>query len=188
MGRQTIHLLPGEFSFTVKDASKATGLSSQEIRHQLINMQINKQITIKSTNRYSVISIVNWDNYQGNSTNKSTNITAIKKQTKAKCPTLLSKNIKNIYGEFKNVLLTSEERDKLNEKLGVVRAAEMIETISEGMASNPKRYKYDSHYAAILNWNRRRETSQPAQPASPAVPIMGKKLPTIDEKMKELYN
>lgn len=61
---------------------------------------------------------------------------------------------KNTYGEFLNVFLTSEEYLKLAEKIGEKNRDILIEELSAGIAS--KGYKYKSHYAAILNWARRR--------------------------------
>lgn len=59
---------------------------------------------------------------------------------------------KKPYGEFKNVLLTDGEHQKLEEKFGAGLPG-LIETLSAGMESHG--YKYKSHYAAILNWARR---------------------------------
>jgi hypothetical protein len=72
VGKQVVHLLPGQFVTGRFKAVEETGLSEQEIRNQLNNLQINQQITIKSTNKFSVISIVKWQDYQEESTNKST--------------------------------------------------------------------------------------------------------------------
>lgn len=59
------------------------------------------------------------------------------------------KDKKEKYGEFKNVMLTDKEYKKLEEK----NALSQIENLSRYIASTGKRYK--SHYATILNWDRR---------------------------------
>ena len=64
--------------------------------------------------------------------------------------------IKNIYGEFENVLLTSEEYNKLTNKFDDFN--DRIENLSCYLENN-KNKKYDSHYAVILNWSRK-ETKQ----------------------------
>lgn len=56
---------------------------------------------------------------------------------------------KNKYGEFQNVLLTDDEYCKL-EKSNLLP---YIEKLSSYIASKGKKYK--SHYATILNWNRK---------------------------------
>lgn len=61
----------------------------------------------------------------------------------------LKENIKRKFGEFKNVLLTDEEYEKLlNQNLDY-----MIEKLSCYLESTGKKYK--SHYATILNWSRK---------------------------------
>lgn len=75
----------------------------------------------------------------------NTNIQNTKNQNTKK----LNTNNKREYGEFKNVLLTDDEYKKLEE----ISALSQIENLSRYIASTGKRYK--SHYATILNWDRR---------------------------------
>lgn len=63
------------------------------------------------------------------------------------------KIIKNIYGEFSNVLLTDEEHSKLISQLGEDGTKQRIENLSLYVASKGK--KYSSHYATILSWERK---------------------------------
>lgn len=62
-------------------------------------------------------------------------------------------------GEFKNVLLTKEELEKINER----KLGSYIEALSTYLENNPKK-KYASHYATILTWYRRDEKSSSKQP------------------------
>lgn len=80
----------------------------------------------------------------------NTNIQSTKKQNTKKQNT----DIKREYGEFKNVLLTDDDYKKLEE----INALSQIENLSRYMASTGKRYK--SHYATILNWDRRDKQKQ----------------------------
>ncbi|MCK5236294.1 MAG: DUF4373 domain-containing protein [Deltaproteobacteria bacterium] len=57
------------------------------------------------------------------------------------------------HGEFKNVLLTDEEYQKLIDRFGDIKTKRLIECLSIGIKS--KGYKYKSHYATILNWEKR---------------------------------
>ena len=94
VGLQIIHLLPGQFIFGRKKASKETGLTEQQIRTILAFLRKAGNLTIKTTNKYSIITIINWHTYQGNDlennhqinqrlTNKEphTNIKALKNKT-----------------------------------------------------------------------------------------------------------
>lgn len=67
-----------------------------------------------------------------------------------------NKPVKHKYGEYKNVLLTDEEFDKL--KSEYTNYLERIENLSNYLASTGKTYK--SHYATIRNWARK-EKAQP---------------------------
>ncbi len=60
---------------------------------------------------------------------------------------------KQKYGKFQNVSLTSEEHNKLLTLLEDKGVKDIIERLSGYIASTGK--KYTSHYATILNWNRK---------------------------------
>lgn len=60
--------------------------------------------------------------------------------------------IKNIYGEFNNVLLTNTELDKLKEKYPTTYQ-KRIDDLSIYISSKGDKYK--SHYHTILAWDRR---------------------------------
>jgi hypothetical protein len=57
-------LQPGQFIFGRRKASAETGLSEREIRTILELLKSLQNITIKTTNKFSVITIVNWHTYQ----------------------------------------------------------------------------------------------------------------------------
>ena len=64
-----------------------------------------------------------------------------------------TKQSKKKYGEFSNVLLSLLEHQKLVDKFGEHKANELIENLSFYIQSKGSKYK--SHYATILNWERR---------------------------------
>ncbi len=82
IGNQTVHLKPGEFVFGLASASQQLNLSIQQIRTILKFLKREENLTIKSTNKFSVISIVNWEIYQADNgtTNKQTNKRLTSKQ------------------------------------------------------------------------------------------------------------
>lgn len=80
-----IQLPKGTFPTSTKSLSEKTGLSVQQTKTCLKKLQLTNEITIKSTNKYSLITINKWDEYQGGDdevTSKPTNKTAEKQQTK----------------------------------------------------------------------------------------------------------
>ena len=67
------------------------------------------------------------------------------------------KYIKRKYGSFENVELTDEEYQKLKDQFQDYESK--IEALSSYIASKGVRYK--SHYATILNWNRKDQEKLP---------------------------
>ena len=82
------------------------------------------------------------------------------------------KPVKHKYGEYKNVLLTDEELDKL--KTEYPDWEERIERLSSYVASTGKSYK--SHYATIRNWARKDQTAQPIKQPSYQKPSKAEEL------------
>ena len=64
VGMQVINLDPGQFIFGRKKAAAETGLSERNVRTCINTLKNLENLTIKTTNKFSVITIVNWDTYQ----------------------------------------------------------------------------------------------------------------------------
>lgn len=72
-----VPILPGQVPTSADKLAASCGLSRQTVRTALTKLQSTNEITIKSTKRFSVVTIVNWAEYQfvpDVSTNKSTNL------------------------------------------------------------------------------------------------------------------
>ena len=160
VGFQNVPLEPGQFIFGRLTASKETGLSEQTIRTAIDSLRKSQNLTIKSTNKFSIISIVKWAEYQEEVTSKVTNkqpatnqqLTTDKKGKKDK-----KEKKGTIYGEFKNITLTDDEYQKFQERANSM-ATSLIEAASEYKASHGK--KYVSDYAALLGYYRRYKDKQ----------------------------
>ncbi len=68
---------------------------------------------------------------------------------------------KDSYGEFKNVMLSKDEFEKIKEKFPK-DWSDRIESLSEYMRSKGKTYK--DHYATILSWARKEERENKGKP------------------------
>jgi len=64
VGLQRVHLLPGQFIFGRRKAAEETGLSEREIRTIVELLKKSGNLTIKTTNKFSIITIINWPTYQ----------------------------------------------------------------------------------------------------------------------------
>ncbi len=92
-----------------------------------------------------------------------------------------AKAVKHKYGEYRNVLLTDDELEKLKEAYPDWH--EYIERLSGYIESSGKRYK--SHYATIRNWAKKDGEAKPIprQQTQPAYHKQSKA-----EEMNEFYN
>lgn len=77
------------------------------------------------------------------------------------------------FGTFNNVLLEKKEYDKILERFGKEKTEEKIEELS--LAIKSKGYKYKSHYATILNWDRREKKDGEARKDSERDPRQPKR-------------
>lgn len=143
-----------------------TRLSEQQVRTCINRLKSSGQITIESTNQYSLITIVKYDDYQGSDSyniqqiiqpanlpitndqpTDNQRITTYKKDKKEK------KEKEYIYlGEFQNVKFTSDELEKLKAEFPR-DYQDRIERVSVYCASTGKKYK--NYLATIRNWARK---------------------------------
>jgi len=66
IGYQEIILEPGQFVFSRKMASAELCMTDREIRTCMASLENSEKVTIKSTNKFSIITIINWGIYQSN--------------------------------------------------------------------------------------------------------------------------
>jgi hypothetical protein len=71
------------------------------------------------------------------------------------CTSTDSKTTKKKFGQFQNVLLSDDEFEKWSTH---ANAEGLLEELSCFLASSGKKYK--SHYATLLNWERRRKVEE----------------------------
>lgn len=105
-----------------------------------------------------------------------------------------AKSPKHKHGEYKHVLLTSDEYLRLCEEWGEKELERMIKTLDEGIET--KGYKYKNHYLALRKWKEKdRGTPIPKQKQEKKTcPVCGKELSGLfcktcmiqyNEKMEE---
>ena len=68
-----VSLDPGQLIFGRKAAHKATGLSEQNVRTIMKQLEKNGSILIEPTNNFSKVTLINWSHYQKNKNSVSTN-------------------------------------------------------------------------------------------------------------------
>lgn len=92
VGFQEVHLEAGQFIFGRAQAARDLGMTEWKIRQCLTFLKGAGNLTSKTASKFSIISIVNWDTYQGS---KNGNPPAKPPATRQQPAT--KKNDKNIY-------------------------------------------------------------------------------------------
>jgi hypothetical protein len=162
VGFQKVQLLCGQFIFGRKVASVETGLSEQEIRTLLKHLEKLGNLTSKPTNKYTIITIENWADYQEEeqkSTSKSTRRQPASNQhlTTYKHINTETQKEKELYLEC--VYLFKEQYDELVGKFGLAETHDLIQRLNDYMMSTGNQKKYKSHYHTIKTWSKRPKTS-----------------------------
>lgn len=94
---EAIH--PGETVIGRRSLASALGMSEKNVRTALKHLKSTNEVAIRTTNKFSVVTIVNWELYQvndGNVANKTANKVA--SEGPASGHTIRNKESKNIYG------------------------------------------------------------------------------------------
>lgn len=197
-----IKLEIGQAVTSIREISVQTGISMQSVRTAIKHLKSTQEITQCTHGKFSVFTIQNYAEYQGNNTASNKQVTQsqhtantevtqtlilrnqeVKKSRKEKdIPYGISKKK---YGEFENVLLDGQEHGKLVDSLGDIGAAEYIERLSAYLAQTGHRYK--SHYATLLNWWRKDGKPVKRTPAPHRVkPDAGREI-TPDMTAREIF-
>lgn len=166
----------GQVLTSVKRICDETGMSTQMVRSRLSKLERTGEITKKSTNGYTVVTICNYDYYQGgeedqqqtdnkritneqqtnnkrittfnnDKNDKNDNNTPSISPPKEKTKKKTSPPKKQV-AEF--VTMTEDQIQKLNDEYGKEASDWMIDTLSNYKGSSGRKYKSDYH--AIRNW------------------------------------
>ena len=177
---QGIKIEAGSFVTSLDKLSKETGLSIRKVRTALNNLKTTHELTSKTTSRYSIITVNNWNKWQANDT-------PIDKQTTCLCynknerreEESSSKTTNNnvvyigsthfhVYGSYSNVYLSRRQYGSLLTQMGGEKILTiLIDELSENIASNRDKVfdenHTDMHYIRLCKYfkqyldNKRKE-------------------------------
>ena len=71
-----VKIYPGQTVIGCKALAKALGMSEQNIRTALTHLKSTNEITIKVTNKFSVVTIVGWEKYQVDESKVTSKVTS----------------------------------------------------------------------------------------------------------------
>lgn len=151
---------PGQFITSLASLATETHLSVRQVRVALEHLEMTGEVTSKCHNKFRVITVNSWNDYQGSDKQNGKQATSKRQANDNQVTTDKEykeieeekevKEVKSIYGEYKHVRLTDSERDKLFNEYGELKTLEAIKFLDEYIEM--KGYKAKSHYLAIKKW------------------------------------
>lgn len=114
VGKKIIHLEVGQFVFGRNKASEELKMSESSVYGYIKLLEKLKMISVKSNNKFSVVSIEKWEDYQDQKINFDNKKTTKKQQMNT------NKNVKNIYLYLLNKY-KRENRKDFNEYMKKMR-------------------------------------------------------------------
>lgn len=152
----------GSFITGRRKMAQELGITEQQVRTAFSNLQSTREITITSYPKYSIISINNWQKFQG--VNQKINQNLTNEQPTDNQLITTTKNIKNnIYSgqnkKFKKPTL-QEVQNYISEIGSSIDAATFIDFYNANGWKINKNPMKDWH-AALRNWERRRKEQSP---------------------------
>lgn len=185
VGLQTIKLKKGQFVYGNEQACMELGIPKTTFFRNIKRIEDVGNVELKPERKFTLVTIVNWEKYQveqykaerkwndsgmiaerqrndsgtlAESNNNEKNDKNDKNDNNTRVRAREKKNPppdKFPHGEFQNVMLSDAEYVKLMNRFPDYE--ERIERLSAYMSSTGK--KYASHYATILNWARKYEST-----------------------------
>ena len=116
-----IEVKRGQFITGLDSLNTITGISIQTLRTCLSKLKLTGEITIKSTNQFSVITLTNYEDYQAqeDDTNKQTNIQTNK-------PLTTTKNIRSINNNKKEIIKEKKSEQIENFNSWLIQNAPLV--------------------------------------------------------------
>lgn len=105
----------GQLITSVESISKGTDVSTQSVRTILKKLE-GQELTIKSTNKYTLITILKYSDYQDyiSNTNKQTNKQLTNNQQTTNKQLTTNNNVKNVKNERNNYLNINSKQNEIN--------------------------------------------------------------------------
>ena len=101
VGLQKVHVEPGQFVYSRKSASDVLKIPPSTTNSYLQLLKHSNHVDIKPTNKYSIVTILNWKSYQDSDSNLNSSLKTNEKQTDTNKKEKKDKE-KEIYKEKEN--------------------------------------------------------------------------------------
>jgi DNA-binding transcriptional MerR regulator len=142
----------GEFISSLGKISSDTGISLQTLRTLLKKLESTNEIEVKSTNKFTTVTICKYDSYQDETEDTNKQLTNNQQTTNKQLTTNKNdknkKNEENIYRRFAHLCLTQDEFEGLK----INWTEEQINEILDQIENYAKNKAYKSLNLTAQNW------------------------------------
>lgn len=156
----------GQFPTSIEKLAIANGLTNQQTRTALKNLQTTNEINIQTTNKYSIITVLNWDLYQPNQQTKNipnqqtNNMHPNKQKGGSNNNTIINKEINNnniisLSNKKKNI--SEKEREILKNYLLNKKRKEPIADVDAYIGLLVKNGDFQYNLERALKWHKKQE-------------------------------
>ena len=114
VGQQEVNLEKGQFVFGRKKASEELKMSESTIYKYIKLLEKLQMISINSNNKFSVITVEKWEEYQIEELKDNNKVTTKEQQSNT------NKNVKNIYINLFNKYKKQIEEENANRKINII--------------------------------------------------------------------
>lgn len=161
-----IDLKPGELVIGRVQLAKDLKLSERKIRTSMERLKSTKEIAIKSTNKYSIVTICNWGSYQEMKTKQRPAVrpTAEPSSDQQTTTAKESKNKEDMYRAFAHLKLSIIE---FNELIQIGYSKEEIDNTLDSIENYKKNTQYNSLFLTIKKWLKKERLSSSSKEHRP---------------------
>lgn len=169
---ESITVKRGQWVTSQKRIAEQLNLSLKNVRTALEHLKTTGEVAVKTTSKYSIITVFNYNQYQkvahDSAVNRQSigNQSAINRQQYKKGKEYIKNGKKerggtlSAHGPFKNVFLTDAEVDELKHKYPSDYKGK-IDRLSKYLETSGK--KYNNHFAVLSDWLEKDVSKKPNQ-------------------------